>query len=83
MLHKSPVGILEKRRGGHPMRLTYFVSPYDLIDVNKFDIDPISIEAVTSKSLGYSVTVCMEGSAAHKLQTTTLITVNRNMNGMK
>lgn len=59
------------------------MSPYDLIDVDKYDIDPISVEIITSKSLGYSVTVCMEGSAAHKLQTTTLITVNRNLNGKK
>lgn len=81
LLHKSPVGILEKRRGGHPMKLTYFVSPYDLIDVEKGDVDAISVEIITSKALGYSVTVCMEGSAAHKLQTTTLITVNRNLNG--
>lgn len=83
LLHKSPVGILEQRCGGHPMKLTYFVSPYDLIDVDKYDIDPINVETITSKSLGYSVTVCMEGSAAHKLQTTTLITVNRNVNGKK
>ncbi|KAJ8922927.1 hypothetical protein NQ315_001471 [Exocentrus adspersus] len=81
LIHKSPVGILEKRRGGHPMRLTYFVSPYDLLNVEKKDIEPISIDSILSQSLGYSVTVCMEGSAAHKLQTTTLISINRNMNG--
>ncbi|KAL3273025.1 hypothetical protein HHI36_014481 [Cryptolaemus montrouzieri] len=81
LVYKSPVGILEKRKGGHPMRLTYFVSPYDLIDVNKAELEPINIDLITSKNLGYSVTVCMEGSAAHKLQTTTLITVSRSMNG--
>nr|CAI5854489.1 unnamed protein product [Callosobruchus analis] len=81
LIHKSPVGILEKRRGGHPMKLTYFVSPYDLINVEKNDLDAINIEAILSKGLGYSVTVCMEGSAAHKLQTTTLITINRTING--
>ena len=32
IIHKSPVGILEPRKGGHPMKLTFFVSPYDLID---------------------------------------------------
>lgn len=32
MIHKTPVGILEPRKGGHPMKLTFFVSPYDLID---------------------------------------------------
>lgn len=83
LLHKSPVGVLEKRKGGHPMKLTYFVSPYDLIDTEKFELEPISVETVTSKNLGYSVTVCMEGSAAHKLQTTTIITVNRNHNGKR
>ncbi|KRT79679.1 hypothetical protein AMK59_7181, partial [Oryctes borbonicus] len=81
LLHKSPVGILEKRRGGHPMKLTYFVSPYDLINTEKCELEPITIEAVISKSLGYSVTVCMEGSAGQKLQTSTLITVNKNHNG--
>ncbi|KAG5890718.1 hypothetical protein JTB14_026024 [Gonioctena quinquepunctata] len=81
LIHKSPVGILDKRKGGHPMKLTYFVSPYDLLNTEKNEIDPISVENIVSKGLGYSVTVCMEGSAAHKLQITSLITVNRNING--
>ncbi|XP_044759004.1 mediator of RNA polymerase II transcription subunit 1 isoform X2 [Coccinella septempunctata] len=80
-IYKSPVGILEKRKGGHPMKLTYFISPYDLINISKGELEPISAELISSKNLGYSVTVCMEGSAAHKLQTTTLITVSRTMNG--
>lgn len=83
LIHKSPVGILEKRKGGHPMKLTYFMSPYDLINIEKSDIEPINIDNIISKGLGYSVTVCMEGSAAHKLQATSLITVNRNVNGKK
>ncbi|KAK9888254.1 hypothetical protein WA026_000519 [Henosepilachna vigintioctopunctata] len=62
------------------MRLTYFISPYDLINISNAELEPINIDSITSKNLGYSVTVCMEGSAAHKLQTTTLITVNRSMN---
>lgn len=81
VLYKSPVGILEKRRGGHAMKLTYFVSPYDLINKDRGDIDPIAIDGIISKNLGYNVTVYMEGSTAHKLQTSTLITVNRNHNG--
>lgn len=58
---------------GHCMRLVYFVSPYDLLDpVNKV------IRTVTdSVSVGHSVTVCMEGSSAHKLQTAPLVTINR------
>lgn len=81
LIHKSPVGIMEMRKGGHPMKLTYFVSPYDLLNVEKKDLDPINIDTIINKNLGYSVTVCMEGSAAHKLQTTNLITVNRSING--
>ncbi|XP_045477281.1 mediator of RNA polymerase II transcription subunit 1 isoform X2 [Harmonia axyridis] len=81
LIYKSPVGILEKRKGGHPMKLTYFISPYDLINISKGELEPISVELISSKNLGYSVSVCMEGSVAHKLQTTTLITVSRTMNG--
>ncbi|XP_018319034.1 mediator of RNA polymerase II transcription subunit 1 [Agrilus planipennis] len=81
LVHKSPVGILEKRRGGHPMKLTYFVSPYDLLNIEREELEPMAVEMIISKKLGYSVTVCMEGSATHKLQTTSLITVNRNING--
>lgn len=32
LVHKSPIGIMEHRRGGLPVRLTYFVTPYDLVD---------------------------------------------------
>lgn len=81
LIHKSPVGILETRKGGHPMKLTYFLSPYDFLNVEKNELDPINIDTIISKNLGYSVTVCMEGSAAHKLQTSNLITVNRSVNG--
>ncbi|PSN37768.1 hypothetical protein C0J52_13188 [Blattella germanica] len=81
LVHKSPVGILEKRRGGHAMKLTYLVPPYDLLDQQNKTSLPLSVEEVTSKNIGYSVMVCMEGSPAHKLQTTPLISVNRSPNG--
>lgn len=102
IIHKSPVGILEKRRGGtfifvltylylfmikyligHAMKLTYFVSPYDLLDKEKGTMEPLTVETVTSRNLGFSVTICMEGSTSHKLQTTTIISVNRTINGKK
>lgn len=56
------------------MKLVYFLSPYDLLDTANKTIKPLVTEGL---DVGYSVTVCMEGSSAHKLQTTTLITVNR------
>lgn len=82
IIHKTPVGVLEPRKGGHAMQLTFFVSPYDLIDRKTKTALPLSIETVTSKRLGYSANVCIESSARnHKLQTTTLITVQKSNDG--
>ncbi|XP_046389679.1 mediator of RNA polymerase II transcription subunit 1-like [Ischnura elegans] len=81
LVHKSPVGILEKRRGGHALKLTYFVSPYDLLDMESKSSIPLTVENVISENLGHSVTVCIESSTSHKLQTAPLITVNRSPNG--
>ncbi|PBC27227.1 Mediator of RNA polymerase II transcription subunit [Apis cerana cerana] len=81
LVHKSPVGILERRRGGHAMKLTYFVSPFDLIDQENRTCDALSSEIVIKRKIGHSVTVCMEGSTAHKLPTSSIITVNRSPTG--
>ncbi|KAF4519193.1 hypothetical protein B566_EDAN013486 [Ephemera danica] len=37
------------------MRLTYFVSPYDLLDEKSHTSVPLTVEAVVSKNLGHSV----------------------------
>jgi len=68
---------------GHAMKLIYLVPPYDLLDQQTKSSLPLSVEEVTSRNLGYSVMVCMEGSTAHKLQTTPLISVNRSPNGKR
>ncbi|XP_063975232.1 mediator of RNA polymerase II transcription subunit 1 [Diachasmimorpha longicaudata] len=81
LVHKSPVGILERRKGGHAMKLTYFVSPYDLIDLENRISDQLTPEAVITRKIGHSVTVCLEGSTAHKLPTTSILTVNRSATG--
>ncbi|XP_046992764.1 mediator of RNA polymerase II transcription subunit 1-like [Schistocerca americana] len=81
LVHKSPVGILQKRRGGHAMRLTYLVPPYELLDPEKHTMHPLTAEEVINKGLGFSVTVCVEGSATHKLQTAPLISINRSPGG--
>lgn len=59
---------------GHPMRLTYFVSPYDVLETKK----ELSVELIIKSKIGSSVTVCLEGSAAHKLQIAPLISVNKS-----
>ena len=82
IIHKTPVGVLEPRKGGHAMKLTFFVSPYDLIDRKTKTALPLNIDTVTSNKLGYSANVCIESSARnHKLQTTTLITVQKSNDG--
>ncbi|XP_047511020.1 mediator of RNA polymerase II transcription subunit 1 [Pieris napi] len=83
-VHKSPIGFLQRRKGGHAMRLTYFVSPYELLDKDK-GLQPLTSELLTdgrpspsngltslitpSRTLiGHSALVLLEGSAANKLQ---------------
>ncbi|CAH0585806.1 unnamed protein product [Chrysodeixis includens] len=89
-VHKSPIGFLQKRRGGHAMRLTYFVSPYELLDKDK-GLQPLTVELLTlgkpSASsglaslvtpsytpIGHSATVLLEGSTPNKLQLSPIIT---------
>jgi len=83
LVHKSPVGILEPRKGGCPMKLTYFISPYDLIDEKRRLSYPLSIEIITEKQLGYSATVCLQNfdKSCYKLQTTPLISTTRKSDG--
>ncbi|GFY64159.1 mediator of RNA polymerase II transcription subunit 1 [Trichonephila inaurata madagascariensis] len=81
LVHNSPVGILQKRRGGYSLKLTYFISPYDLLDGDTKTSIPLTAENVIEKDLGQSVTVCIESSTAHKLQTTSLITVTKTTDG--
>ncbi|XP_068633278.1 mediator of RNA polymerase II transcription subunit 1-like [Battus philenor] len=88
-VHKSPIGFLQKRRGGHAMRLTYFVSPYELLDKDK-GLQPLTVELLTQGKptassglasivapshtpVGHSATVLLEGSTANKLQLAPII----------
>ncbi|XP_071510485.1 uncharacterized protein [Diadema antillarum] len=68
-ISKGPVGYLTPRVGGHPMRLTYFVSPYDLLDVEKKQTTELSNKEPLPKDLGLSVTVGIESGTQRKIQT--------------
>lgn len=75
-IHKSPLGILLPRKGGHPMKLIYFVSPYDLLCKKTKSSYPMTVEAITENDLGHSVTVRLEPCPAlNKLQTMPMISV--------
>ncbi|XP_067649152.1 mediator of RNA polymerase II transcription subunit 1-like [Haliotis asinina] len=82
-IHKSPLGILLPRKGGLPMKLIYFVSPYDLLDKKSKSAHAMTVEAITEHGLGQSVTVCLEAATPNKLQTMPLMTVvNRDGKGI-
>lgn len=76
LLVQSSVGILQKRRGGHPMKLTFFVSPYDLLDLAANKMLPLSVDIINTKNIGKNVTVNLEASASKKLQIAPTISIN-------
>lgn len=65
------------------MKLTYFVSPYDLVDQENRCCENLNTDLVVMKKVGHSVTVCMEGSTAHKLPTSSIMNVNRSPSGKR
>lgn len=82
-LLQSTVGILQPRRGGHPLRLTYFVSPYQLLDVDSGSIRPLTVDLVHAHSttIGFSVTVHLEAASSNKLQMKQIVKVQDDAQG--
>lgn len=80
LLAQSPVGVLEPRRGGHPMRLTYFVPPYQLLNVDSDELTPLTVELIHAKgaTFGMSVTVHLEASASNKLQIQPILSMQKD-----
>ncbi|XP_011188865.2 mediator of RNA polymerase II transcription subunit 1 isoform X2 [Zeugodacus cucurbitae] len=78
LVKASSVGLVLKRRGGHPMKLIYFVSPYDLISMDTKSMQPLTTELITSKDIGFSVTVNLEASSANKLQILPIVSVTND-----
>ncbi|XP_005088993.1 mediator of RNA polymerase II transcription subunit 1 [Aplysia californica] len=84
-IHKCPLGIMLPRLAGKPMKLIYFVSPYDLLDKKSLTAHPLTVEAITENFLGQSVTVCIEpvpeSAPLNKLQTMPLMNVSITQDG--
>ncbi|XP_058828970.1 mediator of RNA polymerase II transcription subunit 1 [Topomyia yanbarensis] len=78
LLLKSPLGVVQKRRGGHPMKLTYFLAPYDLLDLEARKMKPLSADLISAEKFGCSVAVSLEASAANKLQIQPLLVQQGN-----
>jgi mediator of RNA polymerase II transcription subunit 1 len=66
LVHKSPLGILMPRIGGLPLTLTYFLSPYDLVNVQSPTIS-MTLEKILENNAGISCTVGIDSSSNFQL----------------
>lgn len=57
---------------GHPMKIIYFISPYDLLDITKKTSKPLTLDL---PEVDYSVSLCLESSSTNKLQTQPLVKI--------
>ncbi|XP_016959433.3 mediator of RNA polymerase II transcription subunit 1 isoform X2 [Drosophila biarmipes] len=79
LMTSSAVGLVLPRRGGHPMKLTYFCPPLHLPEGDpKLSSGDFTIDQVMRSSYGLSATVNLEGSSANKLQTLPIVTLARD-----
>lgn len=81
VIFSSSVGLLQKRRGGHAMRLTFFVRPTELLNIEKRCMDALTPELLLTpyaakRNIGNSAIIVLEGAASNKLQTTPLLIKN-------
>ncbi|XP_001353529.4 mediator of RNA polymerase II transcription subunit 1 isoform X1 [Drosophila pseudoobscura] len=79
IMNSSAVGLVLQRRGGHPMKLTYFCPPIHLAEgESKLASSEFSIDQVMHSSHGLSATVNLEGSSANKLQIMPILSFSRD-----
>ncbi|EDW72682.2 uncharacterized protein Dwil_GK17134 [Drosophila willistoni] len=88
IMNQSSVGLVLQRRGGHPMKLTYFCPPIHLPECKAGGASPThtnevnslnyTIDQVMKSSHGLSATVNLEGSSANKLQIMPIVTFQRD-----
>ncbi|KAF2367973.1 Mediator complex subunit Med1 [Trinorchestia longiramus] len=79
---KSPVGLLLPRRGGHSMRLVYFISPYELLDVKSGRSLPLTSSTLRTLEFGQHAQLRIVATTAlHKLQHSTLMQITKGPDG--
>jgi mediator of RNA polymerase II transcription subunit 1 len=57
------LGLVQARAGGQPMRLTYFLPPYELLDQESGTIRALTAATLTEGKLGFSATLALRPSA--------------------
>lgn len=68
LIMQSPTGLVQQRRGGHPMKLTYFLTPLEMLSLQSQEMLTVTADYVHAKKVGLSVTINLTASVAHKLQ---------------
>lgn len=86
MVLGSSVGLLTRRRGGHPLKLTFFVRPNELLNLEMKQMDTLQKALqnaeVSKKTIGDSVTINLEAAApSNKLQIYPLLVKNGKVDG--
>lgn len=76
LIHKTPLGMVEERAGGLPMKLRIFLSPFELLDVKEKKLLPLTQETVLAKDLGLTVTVGIRSSEEQYLTPFTAVISN-------
>jgi len=51
MIHQTSLGLVEPRAGGIPMKLRYFMAPYELLDETTGKLMPCTIPNVSKHDL--------------------------------
>ena len=77
-IQTAPLGFVTPRTGGHPMILSFFTTPYHLLENEKGsakDIStPVSLQTLRDNDVGYSVSVCIESCRqTYNLQTSPIL----------
>ena len=62
LIHKTGLGMVHNRAGGVPMKLRYFLPPYELLDIDNKTILPMNQETITNQNLGMCVTIALKSS---------------------
>jgi mediator of RNA polymerase II transcription subunit 1 len=79
MVLSSSLGLLTKRRGGHALKLTFFVSPFELLNIEAKRMDTLldalqNAAAAKKTEIGNNVTINLEAATpSNKLQITPLL----------
>ncbi|XP_059350773.1 mediator of RNA polymerase II transcription subunit 1-like isoform X3 [Daphnia carinata] len=80
LVHKSPLGIVMQRVGGLPLTLTYFLSPYDLVNVQSPTLT-MTLDKILEKNAGLSCTIGIDSANNYQLPISPLFSVTRNSDG--